>query len=475
MENYEEEGSIKDCPPVTEKPVEKKEEKRENNNKRPDEECKIVKVELEKKVKMAEEPKLPPPNKCTVVKKVKRKTKVKKTMEVGEKKTLDEPISLPPVLAARVPVYDDKKNDCLIEEKTTVSLRAKEEGGGGGPHPHGVTGVLPEEMSMVPVCSTAEEIVPVQTNGIIMDNGAKLIGTPKPEMIVNGPLKLVTSQYIEQPFVQAVMPVQMPVTYQIPIVKLSQTSGMFFSQVPNYIIPPSPPVFGPPPPPPVSTFRNGFHFSTSGTAVQFQASSTTLQQTTNGFMQSTNSSGFQIVQSPAANIQQSVLLTAFQNSGIPNINIKSPTLRLLNCQPLILNNAKPLTNVSLTVTNVSSVSNPNAASAAAAAAALTVPTLGVPTTESPNKTGQKIITAATPNSLMQPMKNNPGPMGVAAAAASMVTSGTTTPKKLTPKKLNILPKPPTTTNLGSKSGIADGGKSKKQCLQPCGPAPGTTT
>lgn len=352
--------------------------------------------------------------------KIKKKKKKKKNVEVKDDvKPTPLPISSFPGV--------ERINDGSMTTEKTVSLKPKEE-------VPTITS-LPEEMSIVPVCPPPEEMVPVQTSGIFIDS-TKLITPLKTEMIVGSPLKLVTSQYIEQPFVQTVMPVQMPVTYQIPIVKLSQTSGMFFPQIPNYIIPPSPPMF---PTSPVPAFRNGFHFSTTGT-IQFQSSSTTLQQTSSGFMQSTNSSGFQIVQSPAANIQQSVL-TAFQNSGIANLNLKSPTLRLLNCQPLILNNAKPLTNVSMTLTNVSSVSNPNGSS-------LTVPTIGLPVES--NKAGRKIISST------------PGTVPVSPA---------TTPKKLVKQKLNILPKP----NVSQKSGIANGTKSKKQCLQPCGPATGAAT
>lgn len=399
------------------------------------EEPEALLVEQEKEADVVEEPKLPKPKKVPV-KKVKAKTKKKKIqdLKVVNDVKAPEPNLLPPT---GVPLVDVATEASLTTEKT-VSLRPKET-----PETP-VMPPVPEEMTVVPVCPPVEEIVPVQTGGLIVDNS---MAPMKTEMIVSSPLKLVTSQYIEQPFVQTVMPVQMPVTYQIPIVKLSQTAGMFFPQIPNYIIPQSPAAVLPTSPMPA--LRNGFHFSTGGT-IQFQASSTTLQQTPSGFMQSTNSAGFQIVHSPAAtaatNIQQSVV-TAFQNCGIANLNLKSPTLRLLNCQPLILNNAKPLTNVSLTLTNLSSGLN--------GTNGLPMPTLpaGMTTTLEPNPTGRKILAAASTTSTVTPL--------------------VTPTKKLVKQKLNILPKPNHISP--QKGGVGDGGKNKKQCLQPCRPATGTAS
>lgn len=362
-----------------------------------------------KEEQQTEEPELPPP-KTVPDKKPKAKAKKKKTI----KSDVIDPDSLPKVT---IPVVDISKDGTLTTEKT-VSLKPIED--------ETKVNAVPEEMSIVPVCPPVEEMFPIQTNGIIMDS-SKLMTPMKTEMILSSPVKLVASQFIEQPFLQTVMPVQMPVTYQIPIVKLSQPSGMFLPQIPNYIIPQSPTtVF--PPSHPVPAFRNGFHLSNisaTGT-IQIQTSTTTLHQTASNFMQSTNTSGFQILQTPST-LQQSIL-TAFQNSGITNLNLKSPTLRLLNCQPLIFNNnMKPISNMSMTLANVSSITNANTS-------ALTMPTVPAPPppTLDTNKSNRKIISSPT--------------------------------KKIVKQKLNILPKP----NISQKN-ISDGTKSKKQCLQPCGP------
>lgn len=325
-----------------------------------------------------------------------KKPKGKKNNNKKIKSDMIDPDSLPIV---SIPVVDISKDGTLTAEKT-VSLKPKEEE---------KIKMIPEEMSVVPVCHPQEELIPIQANSGMM--------TPmKTEMILSSPVKLVTSQYIEQPFLQTVMPVQMPVTYQIPFVKLNQPSGMFLPQIPNYIISQSPTVF------PQSPFRgNGFQLSNLSTAtgtIQIQTSTTTLHQTASNFMQSTtNTSGFQILQTPGA-LQQSIL-TAFQNSGITNLNLKSsPTLRLLNCQPLILNNAKPMS-MTLATANVS---------------ARNVSALMSPPPQDSNKSSRKIISPT---------------------------------KKIMKQKLNILPKP---NNISTKNGVSDGSKnSKKQCLQPCGP------
>ena len=369
----------------------------------------IIKPETEKDLK-AEEPELPPPKKVSP-----KKPKMKKRKVSTEKIKSDmiDPDSLPIV---SIPVVDISKDGTLTAEKT-VSLKPKEEE---------KVKTVPEEMSMVPVCQPPEELIPVQTNGILMDNR---MAPMKTEMILSSPVKLVASQYIEQPFLQTVMPVQMPVTYQIPIVKLNQPSGMFLPQIPNYIISQSPTVF---PQSPVPAFRgNGFQLSNLSAAtgtIQIQTSTTTLHQTASNFMQSTtNTSGFQILQTPGA-LQQSIL-TAFQNSGITNLNLKSsPTLRLLNCQPLILNNAKPMS-MTLTTANVSSI----------ASNAMTM------TPQQP-----------------QPLPPPPPPPAIESNKKKVISPA----KKIVKQKLTILPKP---NGISAKSSVTEGTKSKKQCLQPCGP------
>lgn len=359
-------------------------------------------AETDLKTEISEEPQLPPPPK--VPDKTKAKATASKRRKVAEKAPEPSP-------AVSVPVVDSTTAE---EPAKVVSLKPREE------QSVASTGAaLPEEVPLVPVCPPTEELLPVQSGGILVDS-TKLIAPVKTDMILSSPVKLVASQYIEQPFVQTVMPVQMPVAYQIPIVKLSPPSGVFLPQIPNYIIPPSPPaVF---PTSPVSTFRNGFQLSATGT-IQIQTSSTTLQQTGSNFVQSTNSSGFQIVQSPVA-LPQSII-TAFQNSGMSGVGLKSPTLRLLNCQPLILN--KPIGgNVSMTVTNVT-------------AARTEQSNVAVQAVAEPSKSARKVASSS------------PGS------------------KKLVKQKLTILPKPNISPKTTTTTPGGDGGKSQKQCLQTCGP------